>query len=507
MGASEFDPPLSPRVQQRSAAFPIPRGQQGSAFSPMSSAQQPTSPDSVSSCLSAHEGQAERAASLYKQAKDEGRAPSLRESNLKEAIRLWNGIASLDVPCTIHKNLGSAHNLLSTLCVVSRGEVEYHLDPATRQYHVQEAIGAFTKSLASGAEAGRHNEWKDDMIARVLEAFMALVAMSRSSSLHDKLLLRQGALRLPAEIQAEAMIEVVSCIYRHGLRALDADQLLEASKAFAEIERPLTEAEQLSRRAGCTLATEVRLGELRSSVAQHAYLAQARLAVQRGDGFIQRALDSEELDMELVWSGLDAYQDACVIARGHAVDIETEAIGVARRGKIYAKVLRSESLSRPLLVQASTLAASLLPRSFHGVQWYDECLRQLQAYQNASAEADARADERRRAEHLKSQEPTRQKLRDELKALENFAVNGNAYALLEHVYAMYEPRCELYLKNKAAILRKVKDADADTLKKVLRDSLTHYHPDKNSGHGAEWDVRCEEVYKHLSGKYDRVKQG
>ena len=194
----------------------------------MSSAQQPTSPDSVSSCLSAHEGQAERAASLYKQAKDEGRAPSLRESNLKEAIRLWNGLASLDVPCTIHKNLGSAHNLLSTLCVVSRGEIEYHLDPATRQYHVQEAIGAFTKSLASGAEAGRHNEWKDDVIARVLEAFMALVAMSRSSSLHDKLLLRQGALRLPAEIQAEAMIEVVSCIYRHGLRALDADQLLEA---------------------------------------------------------------------------------------------------------------------------------------------------------------------------------------------------------------------------------------------------------------------------------------
>ena len=121
---------------------------------------------------------------------------------------------------------------------------------------------------------------------------MALVAMRQSAGLHDKLLLRQGALRLPAEIQAEAMIEVVSSIYYHGLRALDADQLLEASKAFAEIERPLTEAEQLSRRAGCTLATLVRFDELRSSVAQHAYLAQARLAIQKGDGFIQRALDS-----------------------------------------------------------------------------------------------------------------------------------------------------------------------------------------------------------------------
>ena len=157
------------------------------------------------------------------------------------------------------------------------------------------------------------------------------------------------------------MIEVVSSIYHHGLRALDADELLEASKAFAEIERPLTEAEQLSRRAGCTLATLARFDELRSSVAQHAYLAQARLAIRKGDGFIQRALDSEELDMELVWSGLDAYQDACVLARGHAVDIETEAIGVARRGRIYAKVLRSES--------------PLAPSSFKRARWRRRCCR------------------------------------------------------------------------------------------------------------------------------------
>ena len=261
---------------------------------------------------------------------------------------------------------------------------------------MQEAISSFTKSLSLGAEAGRPNEWKDDVIARVLEAFMALVAMRQSADLHDKLLLRQGVLRLPAEIQAEAMIEVVSSIYHHGLRALDADELLEASKAFAEIERPLTEAEQLSRRAGCTLATLARFDELRSSVAQHAYLAQARLAIRKGDGFIQRALDSEELDMELVWSGLDAYQDACVLARGHAVDIETEAIGVARRGRIYAKVLRRRaSLAPPRSSEhaGGVAVAALVPRR--------QLVRRVPAaasrYQNASAEADARADERRRS--------------------------------------------------------------------------------------------------------------
>lgn len=55
--------------------------------------------------------------------------------------------------------------------------------------------------------------------------------------------------------------------------------------------------------------------------------------------------------------------------------------------------------------------------------------------------------------------------------------------------------------------KRVADANADTLKRVLRDALVHYHPDKNGEHGPEWSVRCEEVFKHLNGKYDRVKQG
>merc|ERR1719197_1488423 len=115
--------------------------------------------------------------------------------------------------------------------------------------------------------------------------------------------------------------------------------------------------------------------ELRESVLQHSYLAQARRAIQLGDA---------------------RFQDACVLARGHACDIETEAIGMARRGRVYAKVLRNESLARPLLKEAVTLVASLAPRSFHGVKWYDDCIRQLQSCQEATAQADERMENRRR---------------------------------------------------------------------------------------------------------------
>lgn len=442
---------------------------------------------------------AEKAASLYKMAKDDNRAPILCESDAKQAIRIWNGMRSVSNAASITRNLGCAQNLLANL---------HHLDASMRKYHAQEAIVEFAHSLAEGSSEERHADWMDDILARCLDAFMYLSSMMRTASLDDKLLQRKVVLKLPMAIQAEAMIEMVASIYNHGVSTLDNGELKEAAKTFAEITRAITEAEQLCRRADCTLATQAKLLELSDSVFQHAYLTQARLAIQRGDEYVQCALaHSEALDMELVWTGLDAYQEACVLARGHAKDIETEAIGVARRGKIYAKVLRSESLARPLLVQASTLATSLAPRSFHGTPWYDECIRQLQVYQAASADADARAAERHRNEQLKSQAPTRKRLKEELQALDRVAKEKNSYQLLEHVYAKYEPKCETYLKNQSAILKKVKDANADTLKKVLRDALTHYHPDKNADHGMEWVVRCEEVYKHLNEKYDSVKSG
>merc|ERR1719450_1958952 len=119
--------------------------------------------------------------------------------------------------------------------------------------------------------------------------------------------------------------------------------------------------------------------------------------------------DESDTMMEGVWSGLDKYSEAGLLGRGR--DIETEAIAVARRGRLYARVLRNEALARPLLLHATELAMSLAPRTFHGVQWYDECTRQLQAYQQTNFEADERAAERQRQAKLKSQEPVRRKMK------------------------------------------------------------------------------------------------
>ena len=127
--------------------------------------------------------------------------------------------------------------------------------------------------------------------------------------------------------------------------------------------------------------------------------------------------------------------------------------------------------------------------------------------ENASAAADARAEERARQEAERSEAPTRETMKVELKALEAVALGKTAYALLEYVYDKHTPRIELFAKNEAELRKKVKDANADTLKNVLRTALLHYHSDKNGGFDMKWRILCKEITKHLNGKYDLIKQG
>ena len=56
-------------------------------------------------------------------------------------------------------------------------------------------------------------------------------------------------------------------------------------------------------------------------------------------------------------------------------------------------------------------------------------------------------------------------------------------------------------------LKKVMDANADSIKKVLLVAQLHYHCDKNpaSEFGREWSILCEEISKFINMKYEIVK--
>lgn len=398
----------------------------------------------------------------------------MRECKLKDAIKLWNSVASsncgleLNARAALQKNLGLANLRLADLRSTSEAEgVDHQLSVEQRAHHYRESIECLTASYVTGVEAAKPSEWCDDLLARCQHAFMGQCEALRATPLASKLALRSVVLRVPPPLQAACMTDLATLIYNHGVVQLDAGDEREAHRALKEAERPLGEADYLLRRADASLMTHRTLQELVDSVYQHACIAEARMAVAVGDRTLNGALsDGEALDMERVWTAFDKYAEAAVLTRGK--DIETEAIAIARRGRVYAKVMRNESTARPLLLEATRLAATLAPRSFHGTPWYEECTKQLALYQAASYAADERAAERRREAARRSQQPTREKLKAQLDALEDLALSSSAYKLLEHVYEKYPPRVSAYTKQAGAVLARVKGASADTLKKVPR---------------------------------------
>jgi len=450
------------------------------------------------------------AVELYKEAKSPELSPLLRESKLTKAICLWDGC---EASPTIQVNLGKAHSLLADLSIEAptdrssfRSGEEFVLGPEKRAEHHSQTVKHFSLACNAG---------RADLIRPCVDAFESLVRVLSDEELDQKLRLEMSVGRLPIALQSPAMLKVADTVYKHGVKALSKGEWREALRAFRESERPLTRAQQLrAASSGSDWALQLdeeglEIESLRESITLHLLIAEGRQAVSTGDMLLNAAMKhSEEADqmIEGVWQALDKYSEAALLGRDR--DIETEAIAVARRGKVYAKAFRNETLARPLLLHAIELTISLTPRTFHGVPWYDECQGQLQSYQQEEFNLESRAADRRRQAELQSLEPIREKMKPQLDALNKFADTHNVYKLLEHVYDKHPPKVDAFLRKREQVLKEVKDANADTIKRVLvQSSQLHYHPDKNLGHvyGDEWHVLSMEISKLLNARYNQIK--
>jgi len=451
------------------------------------------------------------AAELYKEAKSPDLSPLLRESKLTKAICLWDGC---EASPTIQANLGKAHSLLAELSIEAPTDrssfrrEEFILEPTKRAEHYSQTV----KHFSAACNAGRV-----DLMRPCVDAFESLVRVLSDKELDQKLRLEMLVDRLPKALQQPAVLKIADVAYKHGVKALSKGEWREALRAFRESERPLTRAQQLRTASSGSDADWARqlkeegleVEALRESITLHLLIAEGRQAVSAGDVLLNAAMKhAEEADQMIdgVWQALDKYSEAALLGRDR--DIETEAIAVARRGKIYAKVFRNETLARPLLLHAIELTISLTPRTFHGVPWYDECQRQLQSYQEEEFNLESRAADRRRQAELQSLQPILEKMKPQLDALNKFSDTHNVYQLLEHVYDKHPPKVDAFLRKREKVLKDVKGANADTLKRILvQSSQLHYHPDKNPGrvYGDEWYVLSMEISKLLNARYNQIK--
>ena len=131
------------------------------------------------------------------------------------------------------------------------------------------------------------------------------------------------------------------------------------------------------------------------------------------------------------------------------------------------------------------------------VDWFKECNRVLERYQQEVVQQETDKWNKERQSYL-------EELKEDLTEIK-YKSSGSSEGLLRHVYEKHPP------KRKEFKLGEIPEVGSDTYRKdmktLLRNAVIHYHPDKVDAekHGKAWKVLCEEISKYLSCKYESFK--
>ena len=105
-----------------------------------------------------------------------------------------------------------------------------------------------------------------------------------------------------------------------------------------------------------------------------------------------------------------------------------------------------------------------------------------------------------------TKEKEREKVKDEIATdLENISLEAKKWdkiGFIKFVYEKYPP------KNKKIECPNIStETPLDSMKKIYKNALIHYHPDKNlsNDHGFAWYFIVIEIAKHLGAFYETYK--
>ena len=195
--------------------------------------------------------------------------------------------------------------------------------------------------------------------------------------------------------------------------------------------------------------------------------------------------------LDMIWEVVDWYKRSVLLTREK--DVEFEAIGHSRLGRVYDQVLKLQTKAKENFMQCLELANSMYPRVFTSEKWYQEATEALSRYQQETVRKEEAAWSEEKNGILLE-------LKEDIKKLEE--LSNNTEDLLRHIYKKYPPKNENHKLNDSLL-----EGENQNIKKALRESLLHYHPDrlKAKDLGKKWVVLCEEITKYLNRKYEMYK--
>uniref|UniRef100_A0A7M5XJG0 Uncharacterized protein n=2 Tax=Clytia hemisphaerica TaxID=252671 RepID=A0A7M5XJG0_9CNID len=424
---------------------------------------------------------------FYKKANDENLDPSLRKEKFKNALICYKGALKTagkdyDSTASAAKNYAKASNELSKLLEDNDIEKRQCLIDVISHYQQALVCGKITKSAL----------WIDDITCSLGKVLQEALNIYADLPAEEKINVYESfACSLTNGFFSDDLyVEIANLLLSQAINSLQLKNFKESKICLQRMSRPIEELKR-SKTPEFTEQAETLKLDLKYNLA----FTESLQTIRIGDELLESHLkDQEDLSMDMVYTVIDRYHEAMVLARD--IEVEVEAIALSRLGSVYAKVLKRKDRATECFKNSIELAMSLTPRVMNDTPWYKEANDTLLKYQQKSILAQDAKREAERQKHLTE-------LSEELSDLSTAAENQKTKGLVLHIFDKYPP------KSMSARLKIPSKEDLDgleepNLRKFIQKMLLYYHPDKvdESEHGSKWKVLCNEITKILTSKLE-----
>ena len=411
--------------------------------------------------------------------------PTLRKERIQQAINIYVNAfqtqANDDELSSAAKNLAMASWRLAEIVEEKYAHI-YHLKEAAKYFSI-----AYNAGLTSKAQS-----WIEPLLTSTRQFLDDAIQYSLNLSdfkQRSKLLYEIACTVSEENLKAHCFLSLADATFKAGVSELAKGKYKECLAFMHECYHPVEEA----RRYGhCDpfVTTEVAVYE--GDIFLHQCTAESIQARSTGDDLFSSVLcDEDNLNVDMVWEVVDWYKQAILLTREK--DVEFEAIGHSRLGRVYDQVLKLKIKAKENFMRCLELVNSMYPRVFTSEKWYQEATEALNRYQQETVRKEEEAWSVEKNEILLE-------LKEDIKKLEE--LSNNVEDLLRHIYTTHPPKNKDHRLNESLL-----SGENRNVKKALRESLLHYHPDrlKAKDLGKKWVVLCEEITKYLNRKYEVYK--
>lgn len=411
-------------------------------------------------------------------------SPCLRRDRIQKAISCYS--KALEFKTNDDELSSAAKNLAMSSWRVA----ELVPDKYTRVFYLKEASKYFGLAYNAGL-LSKPQHWNDSLLTTTRGYIDDMVNFSQTLRFEDRTRLLNGVACeiTDGTLKAHCFLQLADAIFKTGILEMSAGRHRESKKLMHECYMPVEEA----RRHGYhdpIIETEVRIFD--EDIFMHLCTCESIQAQITGDDLFEKIiLDEDNLNIDMVWEVVDWYKQSVLLTREK--DVEYEAIGHSRLGKVYDGVLKLKTKAKENFMRCLGLAHSMHPRNFTTEKWYQECTEAVARYQKETVAQEEDAWSAEKNEFLVE-------LTEEISKLEE--VSEDAEQLLRHIYKVHPPKNQTHKLNESLLT-----GENRNIKKAIRDGLLHYHPDRLKANdlGKKWVVLCEEITKYLNRKYEVYK--